>query len=92
MKVSGKVPEEEEVCALAAAVQNMWLTAACVGVAGYWSSWQAAARDAPDMAQFLGLGEGERLVGVFVAGVPGDSGCMFPASRRPWGDKVKWRL
>ncbi|GFH26164.1 nitroreductase domain-containing protein, partial [Haematococcus lacustris] len=25
------------------------------GLAGYWSSWQAAARDAPEMAAFLGI-------------------------------------
>ena len=41
-----KVPEWEEVAAVAAAVQNMQLAAAALGVACYWSSWQEAAREA----------------------------------------------
>ena len=40
-----KVPEWEELAAVAAAVQNMQLQAAALGgVACYWSSWQEAAR------------------------------------------------
>jgi hypothetical protein len=48
------VPEWEEMCAVACAVQNLVLQATALGVAGYWSSWQPVARDAPAMHQFLG--------------------------------------
>lgn len=42
-------PEWEEMCAVACAVQNMYLMATSLGVAGYWSSWETGARECKEM-------------------------------------------
>lgn len=34
------MPEWEETAAVSCAVQNMWLMATALGLAGYWTSWQ----------------------------------------------------
>ncbi|MCB0639679.1 MAG: nitroreductase, partial [Lewinella sp.] len=52
-----RLPEWEEIAAVAAAVQNMWLTATAHGLGGYWSSPNTITEHAAD---FLQLAEGER--------------------------------
>lgn len=58
------MPLWEELAAVACAVQNMHLMATALSVAAYWSSWHDAARDSPQMLQFLGLDheKGDRCV------------------------------
>lgn len=55
-------PEWEEEAAVACAVQNLHLAVAAHtgGLCGYWSSWYESARDAPEMAHFLGLNMNDR--------------------------------
>jgi hypothetical protein len=84
-------PEWEELCATAAAVQNMWLLGTALGVAGYWSSWQPVARDAPEMHSLLGLSGKQRCLGVFVLG-RSERGEQYRGSRQPVDSKVTWRL
>ena len=84
----GKIPEIEEVAAVACAVQNMHLTASAAGLAAKWSSppicYQAA------MGEFLGLSEGGKCLGLFYVGWPKE-GVVAPVSpRRPVGAKVEW--
>lgn len=59
-----RVPEWEEVAAVAAAVQNMWLTCAAYGIGAYWSTPESILK-ADD---FLGLQPGERCLGLFYMG------------------------
>ncbi|KAK9822370.1 hypothetical protein WJX81_002648 [Elliptochloris bilobata] len=87
------MPEWEEQCAVACAVQNLWLTATALGAAGYWSSWTAEARDSAEMASFLGLGPGDRCLGFFLLGIakPGAAEA-YRATRGAIEAKVDWRL
>ncbi|KAI8467063.1 MAG: Nitroreductase [Monoraphidium minutum] len=88
------MPEWEEVAAVACAVQNMHLTASARGVACYWSSWHAAARDSPEMGAFLGLAPaaGDRCLGFLVCGTPAPGAAQaYRAARRPLPGTAEWR-
>jgi nitroreductase len=64
-----KIPEIEEVEAVAAAVQNMHLTASAVGMAAFWSSPPIAYTD--EMREWLGLeDERDKCLGFFYLGWP----------------------
>lgn len=62
--VKESVPEWEEIAATAMAVQNMWLTAARMGIGAYWSS--PAVKD--HLNGLVPLAEGERCLGFFYMG------------------------
>ena len=81
------IPAMEEVEAVAAAVQNMWLTATSLGLGGYWSTGGMTYH--PAMHNFLGLGPEDQCLGFFMLGVPA---ATPPAGRRnqPWQAKVEW--
>ncbi|MCF8246344.1 MAG: nitroreductase [Saprospiraceae bacterium] len=79
-----RVPEWEEVAAVACAVQNMWLTCTAHHVGSYWSSPKAAL----EADEFLGLEAGERCLGLFYMGyhdLP-----ELPGKRLPISDKTTW--
>jgi nitroreductase len=80
----GKIPEWEEVAALACAVQNMALTAEALNVGAYWSS--------PDLIyglnDYLELSENEKCFGLFYMGY--HQAQPTEASRTPIAAKVKW--
>lgn len=61
-----RVPEWEEIAAVAMAVQNMWLTAHDLGYGSYWSSPKSFL----DMRDFnrIEVGERERFLGFFYMG------------------------
>ena len=83
---SQKIPELDELQAVACAVQNMHLTAAAHGLGAFWSTNVAAVSDL--MRDFVGLGEKDRALGLFYLGYPD---CEWPSSqRRPVEDKVRW--
>ncbi len=64
-----KIPEIEEVEAVAAAVQNMHLTASAVGMAAFWSSPPISYTD--EMRSWLGLeDERDKCLGFFYLGWP----------------------
>lgn len=82
-----KVPEIEEICSVAMAVQNMWLTVHSLGLAGYWSTGSLAFTD--EMRDFFGLSEGDRSLGLFYLGKSAEP---HPAGRRVNSieEKVRW--
>lgn len=82
-----KIPEIEEVQAVACAVQNMHLTAAAHGLGGFWSSNAAVCSD--QMREYLGLGQKDRVLGLFYLGYP--SGDWPAGNRTPIDEKVTWR-
>ena len=84
-----KIPLLEEQAALAAAVQNMHLTATALGLAAYWSSGGYALR--PETAELLELGENESCMGFFMVARPKVKDSWPMGYRKAdWGDKVEW--
>ena len=82
-----KIPVIEEVEAVAAAVQNLHLTATALGLAGYWSSGGMTYH--PAMREFLGLSAEDQVLGFFLLGKP--KGAWPSGSRKaPWTEKVRW--
>ncbi len=84
MQRNEALPEWEEIAAVSAAVQNMWLTATAHNVGAYWSSPPVI----HGMGDFLGLKENERCLGFFYMGY---TDLDIPDStRQPIGEKITW--
>ncbi|ELR72864.1 putative nitroreductase [Fulvivirga imtechensis AK7] len=81
------LPEVEEVCATACAVQNMWLTASAHRIGCYWSTGGVTFYE--EAKPFFGLGEEDLLLGFLYIGVP-KTGAWPQGRRKPAEDKVKW--
>lgn len=82
-----KIPEIEEIEAVACSVQNMHLTATAYGLGGYWSSGNIAYSS--EMKQYLKLGEKDKCLGLFYIGYPNID---WPKShRKPLEYKTEWR-
>ncbi|MES2828164.1 MAG: nitroreductase [Bacteroidota bacterium] len=79
-----KLPEWEEVAALACAVQNMALTAEALNVGAYWSSPGMIA----DLKDYLNLGEQEKCFGLFYMGYHNEK--PREPIRTPVTTKTKW--
>lgn len=79
-----KIPEWEELAALACAVQNMALTAEALQVGAYWSSPGMIA----DLKEYLNLGEHEKCFGLFYMGYHNED--PREAKRTPIEEKIKW--
>ncbi len=86
-------PEWEEICSVAAAVQNMHLAATALpDVRGYWSSWNKFVRDAPEFSEWIGIDHeaGDRCLGFFVVG-HSTAAASYRAARGQVEDRVQWR-
>ncbi|MDR3692865.1 MAG: nitroreductase family protein [Fimbriimonas sp.] len=78
--------EEEELMAVACAVQNLHLMASAMGLAGMWHSKGLSVNKA--VAEGLGWSAPSRLVGFFMCGWPSTA---WPAGERgPLAEKVRW--
>ena len=91
--VPGRCPDgslqmsiDEELMAVACAVQNLHLMASTLGLAGMWHSKGTSVH--PAVARGLGLIAPDRLLGFFMLGWP--SGDWLTSSRRPLSEKVRW--
>ncbi len=81
-----RLPEVEEIEAVACAVQNMYLTAAAHGVGCYWGSGGVTYFE--EAKSFFGLEPRDKLLGFFYIGMPRSK---WPRSKRkPISDKVVW--
>lgn len=84
--VSSKIPEVEEIEAVACAVQNIYLSVTAYGLGGYWSSggitYMAKAK------VFFGLQENDRLLGFFFIGHVATPSPAIP--RASLEEKVVW--
>lgn len=65
---SEKIPEIEEIEAVACAVQNMYLTAAAYGLAAYWGSGGVTYTEG--MKNFLRLAQKDKCLGFLYLGYP----------------------
>ncbi len=81
-----RLPENEEISAVACAVQNMHLTATAYGVGAYWGSGGITYLD--EAKAFFGLEEKDRLLGFFFIGIP--KGDWPKGHRKPASIKVAW--
>ncbi|GAB3892968.1 hypothetical protein GCM10028803_06550 [Larkinella knui] len=79
-----KVPEWEELAAVACAVQNMWLTATALNVGAYWST----PGNLEALGEFLNLNSSQKCVGLFYMGY--HNAKAKPAIRKPIEEKVTW--
>jgi nitroreductase len=84
------LPEEEEIAAVAMAVQNLWLTLADIPKAGgYWSSGPLVYT--PQFAEYLGWKSPIRCLGLFYIGMVDESKPHAEGHRKPIAEKVVWR-
>ncbi len=80
------IPEIEEVCAVACAVQNMYLTAGAYGLGCYWTTGGATYWE--EAKPFFGLNIHDKLMGFLYLGIPKTK---WPqGNRTPIADKVQW--
>lgn len=84
MQVSGKIPEWEELAAVACAVQNMAITAESLKVGAYWSSPPLI----DDLGDFLHLKANEKCIGLFYMGYHNEK--PWAPNRGPMAEKVSW--
>lgn len=79
-----RVPEWEEIAAVACAIENLWISLEQYGLGGYWST--------PSLVQYLGehiaLQDNERCIGFFYLGYC-EPGCKI-IQKKPIEDKTEW--
>ena len=81
-----KLPETEEICAVAGAVQNMQLTASAYGVGCYWTTGGITYYE--NAKPFFNLEAEDKLLGfLYVAYAKGEP---TQGRRKPIADKVRW--
>jgi nitroreductase len=84
-----KIPEIEEVEAVACALQNLMLSATAAGLGSYWSS--PPLLDGRSFREFLKMAGEDRCVGLIYLGWPRE-GLHWPRSvRQPVASKIVWR-
>ena len=81
-----KAKEIENVCATAAAVQNMLLAAHALGLAAMWRTGPSAAD--PAIKQFFGWESDQHLIGFVYIGYPQHE--ATPPSRPSFEDRTLW--
>lgn len=82
-----KIPEIEEIAAVACAVQNIWLAATAQNIAAYWGS--GGMTYTPAMQDYLGLREEDKVMGFLYLGYSEEA--PRPGRRvKPLDEKVKW--
>ncbi|PPK84106.1 nitroreductase [Neolewinella xylanilytica] len=79
------VPEWEEIAAVGAAVENLWLSLHDHGLGGYWSSPGFVCGD---YGAWPGAAGNERCLGFFYLGYP--DAPNLPRPRGDWREKVRW--
>lgn len=80
-----RIPEWEEIAAVAMAVQNIYLSCAANNIGGYWSSPKYAI---DHMSSLIKMDEGERCLGMFYMGYYDKN--LLATPRRPLAEKVTW--
>ncbi len=81
-----RIPEMEDIEAVACAVQNIYLSVTAYGLGGYWTTGGITYRSSAK--SFFDLGEEDKLLGFFYIGyvaVPSTAG-----TRKPIDEKVRW--
>ncbi|WP_404420381.1 nitroreductase family protein [Nibricoccus sp. IMCC34717] len=86
---NGKIPEWEEVAAVACAAQNLMLSAHAQGLGSYWSSPPLTA--SPEFVRWLGHdAESHRGLGLLYVGWPAPGQPTPSSTRLPLAQRVTW--
>ena len=80
------ITELEEICATAAAVQNILLGAEALGIAVLWSTGGMVLR--PAIKDYLGLGEADKMIGLLYLGYTDEA--PRPGRRGAAEEKATW--
>lgn len=80
------IPALEEICATAAAVDNILLGAEALGIAVLWSTGGTVLQQV--MKDYLGLNDEDTILGLLYMGYSDEP--PRPGKRTPIGDKTKW--
>lgn len=83
-----KIPEIEEIEAVACALQNLQLSATAAGLGGYWSS--PPVLDAPGFRTWLGIRPEDRCIGLIYLGWPKPDHQWPRSVRKPVDTKMVW--
>lgn len=83
---SEKIPEIEEIEAVACSVQNMALTATAYGICSFWGS--GGVTYTQELKDFLGLGEKDLCLGYLYLGYSDNPATV--SRRDPIQEKVEW--
>jgi len=86
MRLSGAMPEWEEMAAVSMAVQNLHLMVCALGYIGKWGSGILSRHDL--IASAVGIEPPDKLLGLFYVGKAAKA--PAPGTRKPIQDKVKW--
>jgi nitroreductase len=81
-----KIPEVEDLAAVACAAQNIYLSVTAYGLGGYWTTGGVTYKE--NAKSFFGLGEQDKLMGFFYIGhvaIPSAG-----ATRLPLEEKSTW--
>ena len=81
-----RLPEIEEIEAVACAVQNMYLTATAHGIGCYWGTGGITYFE--EAKSYFGLEAKDKLLGFMFLGVP--KGKLHNGRRKPIREKVNW--
>lgn len=84
--VESRIPEIEEIEAIACAVQNMFLTCTAYGVGAFWSTPQII--QSAEMKSFLGIEPSDNCLGLFYMGYP--EGEWPSGHRKPLEYVTEW--
>jgi nitroreductase len=82
------IPALEEVCATAAAADNILLGAEALGIAVLWSTGGTVLQ--PVMKEYLGLGPEDSILGLLYLGYTDELETRRPGKRTPVSEKTKW--
>ncbi|MBE9169946.1 nitroreductase [Pleurocapsales cyanobacterium LEGE 06147] len=85
-QISEKIPEIEEIEAVACSVQNMALTATAYGICSFWGS--GGVTYTQELKEFLGLSEKDRCLGYLYLGYSDNPSTH--SRRDPIQEKVEW--
>ncbi len=91
VKPEKRLPEWEELCAVAMAVQNFHLMASSLGLGVFWSShtWCKDARDSVEIKERFGLHQEDRILGALTVGRY-ERTRVFKSTRVPISSKVSY--
>ncbi len=81
-------PDLEEITATAAAIQNLLLQAEAEGLGAIWRTGRSAYE--PEMADFFGLTERDRILGFIYIGHPDPAAPARTSQRRPVDSVTTW--
>ncbi len=88
MAETNKNPDIEEITATAAAIQNLLLQAEAEGLGAIWRTGRSAYE--PEMAEFFGLTERDRILGFIYIGHPDPDAAARVSQRRPVEHLTTW--